>query len=205
MFFTDGEKVLIQQAIADGGDIWNNDKVAEIKVKIKKHYRDLHEIEACCYCRRDFRDEFNMVIDIEHVLPKSKYQEFMFELGNLNISCKRCNMLIKKERHDFVVDHATIRANYQVSAQYRFIHPNLDVYLDNLNHLNITMNNCKLVKFTPKSAKGKYTFDYFHLDKIEVNNFSSAQGIVLKNDGDVMSVNLSDEDSKTLEGLLKAL
>ncbi len=205
MFFTEEEKVLIQEAIAEGGDIWNNDKVADIKVKIKKHYRDLYENEACCYCRRDFKDEFNMVIDIEHILPKSKYGEFMFELGNLNISCKRCNMLIKKERHDFVVDLATIRVNYQVSAQYRFIHPNLDVYHDNLSHFNFAYNNLKLVKFTAKSKKGEYTIDYFHLKKIEINNFNNAQGIVLKTDGDFLSVNLSEQDSDALEGLLKNL
>lgn len=205
MFFTDEERVLIQQAIADGGDIWNNDKVADIKVKIKKHYRDLYEIEACCYCRRDFRDEHNIVIDIEHVLPKSRYAEFIFEMDNLNISCKRCNMKIKREKHDFVVNVATIRNNFKISQQYKFIHPNFDVYADNLDHLNITINNSKLVKFNKKSLKGDYTYTYFKLDKIEINTFNAAQGIVVRPDGEMITTILSDQDSKTLEGFLKAL
>lgn len=205
MFFTKGEIDTIKEAIADGGDVWNNDKLADVKRKIKTHYRNLSQIEACCYCRRDFRDEHNIVIDIEHVLPKSRYSEFMFEMENLNISCKRCNMKIKGEKHDFVVDVATIRNDFKISKQYKFIHPNFDVYTDNLDHVSFTMNNSKLVKFTKKSDKGEYTFNYFQLDKIEVNTFNAAQGIVVKSGGEIMITNLSDQDSSTLTELLKGL
>jgi hypothetical protein len=205
MFFTDAERVIIQQAIADGGDIWNNDKVADIKVKIKKHYRDLYEIEACCYCRRDFRDEHNIVIDIEHVLPKSRYAEFIFEMDNLNISCKRCNMKIKGEKHDFVEDVTTIRNDFKISKQYKFIHPNFDIYHENLDHLNITINNSKLVKFNKKSKKGDYTYNYFQLDKIEINTFNAAQGIVVKPDGEMITASLSDQDNMALTKFLRQL
>jgi len=116
------DQQIIQEALARGGSVWDDATLEPVKRKIKQYYRD-NGGEQCCYCRREMRDEFNMVIDIEHVLPKSLFRDFMFELFNLNISCKRCNMRIKKERTDFLVDQATIAANANQSDQYLMVHP----------------------------------------------------------------------------------
>jgi hypothetical protein len=201
MDYTEVEIELIAKAKSDGGNVWDNPSLATIKRKIKDYYRAKNN-EQCCYCRRDFENEFNMVIDIEHILPKSivEFSNYMFEIENLNISCKRCNMNIKKDRIDFIVDMATINPDYKVSQKYLFIHPNFDDYFDNIDYDMIIKNNKKLIKYTSKTEKGKYTYSYFYLDKIEIDTLNSAQGIDVKiND---LNLDIPDSIKDSLEDLL---
>lgn len=203
MTFSEQEIQLIQRARYEGGSIWNNERLSDLKSKIKKYYRDIRD--ACCYCRRDLQDEFNMVIDIEHVLPKSKYGEYMFELDNLNISCKRCNMRIKREKDDFIVDTLTIRDDYTLSSQYRFIHPNFDLYTQNMNVLKFAYDDIKLTKYKPNTEKGKFTYNYFELNKLEVNFLNDAQGVKSKSDDTLDIEGLTDNLKDELQNLLNKL
>ncbi len=203
MTFTDLEVAVITAAIAKGGDVWNDETLYDIKQNIKTFYRNGTD-GHCCYCRRRFKGEFKMDIDIEHVLPKSKFIDFMFEIFNLNISCKRCNMMIKKERIDFLVDVSTILLNAKRSDQYYFIHPNFDYYFDHMDHDVIIKNEQELVKFTPKKAKGKYTYDFFKLTEIEVNMFDNAQGIKADEFKNTL-LNLPIDLQQDTERLLKEL
>ena len=204
MIFTDEDLQNIKSAKDAGGEVWTKEILAEVKRKIKLYYRSNGQ-EVCCYCRRDLTDEFNMVIDIEHILPKSKYGEYMFELGNLNISCKRCNMRIKKEDDDFIVDKTSIRLDYSLPEQYYLIHPNFDTYKDNLEDFRIAVNGTKITKYFPKTEKGRYTYKYFQLKEFEVNSLNSAQGISSQNEEDIASVEIAEEIKKTLEMLLSKL
>jgi uncharacterized protein (TIGR02646 family) len=172
----ENDQLIIQAALARGGSVWNDVTLDPVKQKIKQFFRD-NGGEQCCYCRREMRDEFNMVIDIEHVLPKSLFREFMFELLNLNISCKRCNMRIKKERVDFLVDQATIAAKANQSDQYLMVHPNLDNYYANIDYIVNIHNTLKTVKYLHKTAKGAFTYLFFELEKIEIDTLNTAQGI----------------------------
>lgn len=178
MEYTNEELIIIAQAKNEGGNIWENSILGAIKRRIKLHYRN-GNFEQCCYCKRDLQDEFNMVIDIEHILPKANvmFSEYMFDIENLNISCKRCNMSIKKNRIDFIVDLYTIKPNYKVSEKYHFIHPNFDNYFDHIDYESTIRNSKKLIKYTSKSEKGKYTYSYFHLNRIEIDTLSKAQGV----------------------------
>lgn len=44
----------------------------------------------CCYCRSELGFDIKAV-DIEHILPKSKYEKFTFHPKNLALSCPGCN------------------------------------------------------------------------------------------------------------------
>ncbi|RZK14960.1 MAG: hypothetical protein EOO43_15650 [Flavobacterium sp.] len=119
-----------------------------------------------------------MVIDIEHVLPKSLFGDFMFKLFNLNVSCKRCNMQIKKNRVDFIRDVATILQNPEDAQQYLFLHPNLDSYYDHMDYFVTIRNAAKSVKYIPLKEKGRYTYEFFQLEKLEIETLNIAQGII---------------------------
>ncbi len=90
----------IETAINAGGNIWENELLSDLKSKVKEYYREKLN-EQCCYCRKNTHGEFKMVLDIEHILPKSKFRHFMFHTYNLSVSCKRCNMNIKREDFSF--------------------------------------------------------------------------------------------------------
>jgi len=104
--------------------IWSSEELKPVKEKLKNHL--LSKCEYCCYCRRPFKGEFKMVIDIEHILPSSIFRELAFELKNLSLSCKRCNMQIKKDRMDF------LNGNLEKVA----------LYLKNKNNLSRYINQC---------------------------------------------------------------
>lgn len=155
---------------------WSDNELESIRNKIKNYFKTVWT-EQCCYCKRGLEDEFNMVIDIEHILPKSSYRHLSFELKNLNLSCKRCNMKIKKERIDFLVDIQISKTNFTDHLNYKFIHPNFDNYQTNLRYINFTLDTKKFIKYLPQSEKGKFTYSYFNLDKIERTSLNILQGV----------------------------
>lgn len=126
-----------------------------------------------------------MVLDIEHVIPKSKIASEMFQLANLAVSCKRCNMRIKGEDVSFIsndFEHFKQSISYYKSEYYRFIHPNLDEWDDHLLYMVVQRNKKKIVYYqvVKDSKKGEYAKEYFELDKIQANTFDEAQGAVLR-------------------------
>ncbi|MCX2474643.1 hypothetical protein OQZ33_09915 [Pedobacter sp. MC2016-05] len=202
MPITAEDLVTIQEAIDQGGKIWENEILVDIKRRIKVHYLTITD-EQCCYCRRDMTDEFNMVIDIEHVLPKSLYGNFMFRLFNLSVSCKRCNMRIKGNNIDFLLDAEGVQLNAQDRLQYLISHPNLDEYFENIEYLVNTRNNKKSVKYIKLSEKGIYTYNYFELEKLEVDTLNKAQGIDIS--GTELSEDISPEIAVESKELLKRI
>jgi hypothetical protein len=176
MKITNEEKAVITVARAQGGNVWDEETLLPFKKRLKTHLLGKTS-EQCCYCRRGFEDEFSMVIDIEHVLPKSSFPEFMFELFNLSVSCKRCNMRVKKESLVFIADRHFIRANPRNRDEYHLIHPNFDYYFDHITRLAFTVNDKKYIKYMQHTKKGKYTYEFFELEKIEIAALNYSQGI----------------------------
>jgi len=173
------ERVLMANAIEQGHTFWSDDSLNDLKRKIKNHLRQ-NQQECCCYCSRNIDDEFNMVLDIEHIIPKSKIKSQMFEMMNLAVSCKRCNMRIKGEDVSFIEgDFEDFKAseNYYQTEYYKFIHPNIDNWNENLIYVVSQVNRRKIVYYQviPGSAKGEFTKKYFELEKIQANTFDEAQ------------------------------
>jgi hypothetical protein len=190
--FTIEDVIIIKEVIKDGGDKWNNPKLLPVKTKIKNYYRTRLN-EQCCYCRKNFEGEFNMVIDIEHILPKNKYEKLMFIPLNLSISCKRCNMKIKGHDISFITSVGDIDINPFESENYKFIHPNLDDYFLNLKYFVQISNNNKIVKYKPISPKGAYTYKYFRLKELEIESLNKAQGIISNSLNDDIPAEIANE------------
>lgn len=191
----------IEEAIRQGGDIWDSQLLKEVKAKIKDFCR-IRQGQQCCYCRRQMTGEFKMVIDIEHILPKSKYKKYMFKLVNLAVSCKRCNMPMKREDDSFFTGQKDNYSTHFLSGNYRIIHPNLDVYSQHLEYLVNIVNDKVMIKYNVKSdsEKGRYTYDYFKLMDLEVNSFSDVQGASIETPNRDL---IDDETAKKIEDLFK--
>ncbi|MBG0613194.1 HNH endonuclease [Enterobacter hormaechei] len=174
--YTVGDVSAIRRSIAEGGDVWYNKKLAGVKKNIKKHFKD--KCLRCCYCQRSFKGEFDLVIDIEHILPQSLYAKYMFFPKNLSIACKRCNMKIKKASVKFIVDGYHKKRIFNKST-YKFIHPNLDAYNKHITRINIELENLSITKYVVKnnSQKGFYTYRFFRLFDFECQDFDLAQGL----------------------------
>ncbi len=191
---------LIKQAISQGGKIWENPILKPVKSKIKSYYRNKLN-EQCCYCRTDTTGQFKMVLDIEHILPKKHFKNLMFEVCNLSVACKRCNMLIKKHDISFVTSVKSVTKTPCNSELFKFIHPNSDNYYNHLNYNVEIVNNERIIKYNVvnNSKKGKFTYDYFKLKEIEVNSIHKTQGI---EEDEILSELIDDETASEIKDLL---
>ncbi len=158
--------------------IWDEEELGPVKQKIKAHYRGLLG-ERCCYCCKNTHGEFKLVLDIEHILPKAHYLQFALSPFNLSVACKRCNMNVKGEDVSFLIDPVAAHTNPEDENNYKFIHPNLDMYFDHLCYESIIRNDQKIIKYTVtnSSTKGKFTYDYFRLKELEIDTVNAAQGV----------------------------
>jgi hypothetical protein len=147
-------------------------------------------------------DEFNMVIDLEHVLPKKHFKHLMFEMFNISVSCKRCNMEVKKEDISFITDLNAITRNSQNTELYKIIHPNLDDYFTHIEYIVKTVNTKSIVKYKilDGSIKGEFTYRYFELSEIESETYNQAQGIKVT---EKLSEKIPVEKAKQIQDLLK--
>lgn len=177
--FTRREKKAIAAAMLTAKP-WGekNDDIAAAKASI----RALHLARrgsTCCYCCTNLFGGGPFMTDREHVLPKRKYKAYTFEVWNLSVSCKRCNMALKGEKDGFVVDKSAT-APFQDSTNYRLIHPNFDDWEKHLMREMSQINMKVVVKFTVvgDSAKGTYTHTFFKLRELETDSYDKAQGIV---------------------------
>ena len=174
--FDNSHITAIKKAMLEGGEVWYNACLKPVKLEIKSHYRGVKN--RCCYCRRSLRGEFNLVIDIEHVLPQSLYPKYIFSMKNLGIACKRCNMRIKGNNIDFL--NSTFKKNKPFYKEnYKIIHPNLDNYSKNLKRIVLEEDDFTFVKYTVVngSSKGQYTYDFFKLHEFEEDQINKAQGL----------------------------
>lgn len=175
--FTVGEIDAMRDASARGHTAWDkNVRLNSVKRKIKE-FRRIRSLQTCCYCRRDIGGEFPMVLDVEHILPKSHYLKYMFSGKNLAVSCKRCNMNIKGARLDFLFSSVMPKRVFR-SKYYKMIHPNLDCYESHLLRNAVQVGTSVLVKYSVVggSSKGQYTYEFFKLDALEKISFDKAQG-----------------------------
>lgn len=177
-YFTTEENTLIEKCMGNGHKFWDDPCLSNLKKRLKNHLIATQG-NTCCYCYRNIKNEFNMVLDIEHILPKFKFKRFMFDLNNLAVSCKRCNLEIKRNSLDFIFDINNILDNPFESNQYLFIHPIFDKSEDHIYYLTVQENRNILTFYTVKnhSPKGQFAYDFFKLKDFTIDSFDRGQGI----------------------------
>lgn len=155
-------------------------KIKAIKDRLLDFHMERHN-DTCCYCRINLRGTGSFIPDREHILPKGDddFKHLTFDVANLSVACKRCNMQYKGTDTSFVVDRETILEHIGESSRYKFVHPNLDKWEDHLRVISTKVNRVALVKYTVRndSEKGRYTSDYFDFASFEVQQLDSAQGL----------------------------
>lgn len=173
--FSDAEKLLITAAMVELRP-WDSESVAAIKQRIKNFHLRFAE-SMCCYCYRDLTAEFSFVIDVEHILPKRHYKPLTFDVRNLSVACKRCNMKMKRDRLDFL-DLPFDESELEAGEKYKIIHPNIDYRDQHLKRVVLQFNAKRMVKYVPvgASAKGVFSYNYFQLAEFEIDSFDTAQG-----------------------------
>lgn len=175
--YTDEDKRNIRsvQKIKKHSDAWKSKNVDALKKKIKRIRREQRDL--CSYCQISFLGVSNIDIDIEHILPSSKFREYMFTPNNLTIACKQCNMFVKNDRDDFFIKSGLFYKNPFISKHYMFPHPILDDIYKYLERRVFQDSKGSIVKYDIKDeGKGRFVYDYFRLKSIEEKSIDESQG-----------------------------
>jgi uncharacterized protein (TIGR02646 family) len=134
------------------GEYWNNTSDTNLK-EAKKHIKD-HYIKyqdfTCCYCQQRVEIKHNAVWDIEHIIPKDQYPQFLFEPENLCVSCKDCNMEKSNKR---VLKNVNRKTFPKKDTDYIIVHPHFDEYKKHIRVLKSSLF------FIPKDTKGRKTIE----------------------------------------------
>lgn len=161
--------------------IWSSPHVENVKARLKAHKRG-EQLERCCYCQRSTFGEFKMVLDIEHILPKNKFSHCIFDLSNLAVSCKKCNMKIKGERLDFLNGELSELLKMEKrqlfkKERYKFAHPNLLSVYEHLSIYNTLDGPATILYYRIFTEVGLYTYDFFRLEEFVTESMDRAQGL----------------------------
>ena len=154
--FTAGESTIIANNFNTHSD-WTKDVFNPIKQNIISYLR-IQQQNKCCYCKYQLGFDIKQV-DIEHIIPKSEYEQFTFESLNLTLSCPACNT--KKSTKPVLNNPIT---NYPTNGtKFKIIHAHFDEYS---NHIDI-INNCVFVAKTKKGSETITFCELFRLSSVE--------------------------------------
>lgn len=153
---TAGESTIIANNFNTHTD-WSKTVFDSIKLNIVNHLRP-QQSNTCCYCKYQLGFDIKQV-DIEHIIPKSEYEDFTFETRNLALSCPACNT--KKSTKSVLTN---VIVNYPTNGtNIKIIHAHYDDYS---NHIDI-INNCVFVATSKKGSETITFCELFRLSTVE--------------------------------------
>ncbi|MDE9455411.1 HNH endonuclease [Xenorhabdus bovienii] len=174
---------------------WSKSVFNSIKSNIVKSLRDKQE-NKCCYCRSELGFDLKAV-DIEHIIPKSLYPNFTFNMKNLALSCPGCNT--SKGSKDVL--HKPITSYPLSGSNIKIIHPHFDDYYSSINIHNSAI-------FEGKDDKGCETIKLCKLYRL--NKVLENKQRCMSNQSPIQQIiesirNADDNEKSELMALLKPL
>lgn len=141
------------------GSHWKKQCLADFKERFrddmlpKQHY-------ICAYCRLELHPN-ETTPEIEHIVDKDGYPEWMYDPFNLCLSCKLCNT--KKSTKNVLVDTHVGELPHDSDA-YLLIHPHIDSYSDYIEIVGDVLYRA----IGDSESKGAKTIEICELNRIEV-------------------------------------
>ncbi|QFY59716.1 hypothetical protein FZ934_04275 [Rhizobium grahamii] len=151
--------------------------ISSFKIRLKKYHLLLQD-SRCGYCRVSLHNR-NIETDREHILPKERFKFLCFDIYNLSVACKTCNMSIKKRR----VTHLTskgvlLHKDILDERNYKIVHPNIHVWSEHIDLQGDEDGDSVFRLYYPITDRGKFTYDFFKLKDLERARNNDAQRIL---------------------------
>lgn len=125
---------------------WEKGAFDQIKKNITDHLRQ-EQNNKCCYCRIELGFDIKAV-DIEHIVPKSKFEKYTFHPSNLALSCPGCNTSKGKQN----VTLKDIKQYPRSGRNISIIHAHFDPYSDHIEihedavYEGLSVKGCETIK-----------------------------------------------------------
>lgn len=189
------------RSTSKSGDQWGEERFNDVRKEIKAHYI-AEQSHTCCFCRQRIVVSHGRAWDIEHIIPKSLFPEFMFKPINLCISCIDCNNA--KGSENTLKKDIRYRNPPCSSSSYLTFHPHIDNYEEHLQVLSPGL----LYKW--RTSKGRKTITLYGLDRFlkvaDRENTLPGDSSIRQLSELALSANTEEEynlaEEKLLEGLL---
>lgn len=172
--FSELEKLTIENLINSDFTYhkWSGDNLESIRINLRNFYREVQR-GKCPYCMKDISLSTAANAHVEHILPKSKFPQFMFEPSNLCVICAECNTaknngnVINEDEED-TCNGTAIRFP-RVSSRFKIVNPHLDEYDEHIARLGIF--------YVDKTSKGHFTIGICKLN-IVTHKFGHDEGVI---------------------------
>lgn len=144
---------------------WGSPDLEAVRSHIREHYRT-EQKGFCAYCRGSVSIQSASNCHVEHIAPKSRYQNFMFEPRNLCVVCADCNEIkreqeVTNEEPDPVYKGKGRKLYPRSSRTFKIVHPHFDVwdhhiqkfgpvFADKTDKGHFTIGACKLNRYLRK-------------------------------------------------------
>lgn len=122
---------------------WEKPVFSLIKQNIITHLR-IEQNNRCCYCKNELGFDIKAV-DIEHIIPKSEYNNFTFNNINLALSCPACNTK-KSTKPVLIKKHIYYPRN---GSAFIIVHAHYDNYSEHI----MSLDQCIYVAKTTKGGQ----------------------------------------------------
>ena len=149
--------------------LWNdegNTDVNNFRTSIRNHYL-VNQKLTCFYCRQYIFSTNGLHWQVEHILPKSLFPQFLFEPKNLIVICPDCNREKDDQNPHVNGSRARSQKSYpNKSGRYKIIHPLFDEYVDHIER--VPANHCNYPDhyfLKAHTSKGKATVRMCYLDR----------------------------------------
>ncbi|MCW2293166.1 hypothetical protein M2262_003216 [Pseudomonas sp. BIGb0408] len=125
-------------------------------VNIKKSFRDFllaRQGQRCCYCQR-WLVNIAHACPIEHVLPHSRYPQFVVHFFNFGIACFDCN----SSKTDACWGAFSFSSTKYPSPDEvkDFYHPRYHKYAEHVNFIRMETNGFSIVSYTGMTDQGRH-------------------------------------------------
>lgn len=115
---------------------WPDDELKPYRKLVRDYYRNIQN-GLCAFCKQNISLVAAGNCHIEHIVPKAKHPQFIFEPKNLCVICSDCNTIKRaKEVHKVDPDVLTNGPNIQryprSSNAFLIVHPHFDKWEDHI-------------------------------------------------------------------------
>jgi 5-methylcytosine-specific restriction endonuclease McrA len=149
--------------------LWNDEDNKDLKKfrsQIRAHYISDQNL-TCFYCKQYIFSPNGLHWQVEHILPKSLFPQFLFEPKNLIVICPDCNREKGNQNPHINGTKACTQKTYpSTSGRFKIVHPLFDTYSDHIER--VSANHCDYPDhyfLKAQAPKGKATVKMCDLNR----------------------------------------
>lgn len=111
---------------------WSDDELQDFRITVRDYYRKKQK-GNCAFCMNPISLQSANNCNVEHIVPKSKRLEFIFEPKNLCVICADCNEIKRNQETEIKIPDTLTKGDKAIiyprsSNAFLIVHPHFDIW-----------------------------------------------------------------------------